>query len=290
MFREKLARIFDENTDTFIFDSILIDYVRNTLIPNRKKIPSLFRFSPADYYNIRGLEKETLFLSPVGSMNDIFEGLSCTIDDDVLKKLEDLNDIAFLKSFSEDNHNLLLWAHYANNYSGMCVEYDFSELPDEYFYHLFPVVYSEKRMAYKNLTKYTIEELLDLKEMKKHKNCPNDTDNITDIMPLFLIKSAWWKYENEWRIIASFPQIYNTAEEIGDECSEYYNINSQIISVKNSIKAVYLGPKIDQGKKDHIHEICNRNSNKIPVYSSYLSKEKYELEFDIYHGKHFLSD
>lgn len=146
MIRQEFEKIISESNDP-VYDFELVSFTKNTLIENKNEIPALFRYSPADYYNIRGLETESLFLSHVGGLNDIFEGISCTVDDSALKQIDDMSDIAFIKSFSEDKNNLLMWAHYASNYSGMCVEYDFSKLSDEILYHLFPVYYSERRFA-----------------------------------------------------------------------------------------------------------------------------------------------
>lgn len=281
--KKTLQQIYKQNGSLVIYDYELLDYVKDNIISHKEMIPCLFRYSKADYYNIRGIEKQTLFLSPVGAMNDVFEGLSGKVDDDVLSKLDNLNDIVFMKSFSEECMNLLLWAHYADNYAGMCVQYDFSKLPEEILFHLFPVVYSEKRFTNKNLTKYTAEELLDLKRMNSENNYPNETDYIRDIMSLFLVKPDCWSYENEWRLIATYPQIFNKAEEIGDEeVAELYNINYQTISVSDCIKAVYLGPKMKKEIKDHIYEICKDKLYNVSVYEMSLSPEKYTLVDTLY--------
>lgn len=263
-----------------LYDFELID-VSNQLIAQKKHIPPLFRFSNVDYYNIRGLETQSLFLSPIGTMNDVFEGLSCEITDKVIDGLDKISNLAYIKSFSEDRDNLLMWAHYAANYSGMCVEYDFSGLDNELLYHLFPVVYSNDRNTSANL-EAAIKEITKLKR-------ENETDNsiaaedyyyIKDILCLFLSKSSVWEYEKEWRIIATYPQIFNEAEDMNDEeCETLYKIYSQKISVKNCIKAVYLGPKMKEEFREHIKEICKDKLNGVRLYSSRLSATEYKLEY-----------
>ena len=161
-FREKLRNIIEEKEESYIFDCNLYDYIQEELIPNKSDIPTLFRYTPADYNNIRSLETKQLFLSEIGSMKDIFEGLSCEIDDRVIENLEKLHDIAYFKSFSDNNNHLLMWSSYADNYSGMCVEYDLTNMQDKCYYHLFPVVYSEKRHAKANL-QFTFDELIGIK-------------------------------------------------------------------------------------------------------------------------------
>lgn len=275
-FREEIISIYDGLKD-IVFDEQLKEYSNDCIIKNKNELPSLFRYSDADYYNIRGLETQSLYLSENGTMNDMFEGLTCSIDDNVIKHLDDIKDLVYLKSFSETNNCNLMWAHYANNYKGICVEYDFSKLDDDALFHLFPVIYSSEKLKDVDL-KYTIEEHMDLKLMNFERNCPNDTEFLKDIMPLFLIKSKEWEYEKEWRLLFTYAQINNSVDEIGDEkVGDFYKNHSREISVSDCIKAVYLGARIEKIKIEHVVEICQKL--KIKVYASQPSKAKYELDF-----------
>ena len=119
MIKSSFEKIINDSKDGLIYDYELVDFIENMVLNNKNEIPPLFRYSPADYNNIRNLETERLFLSSLGGMNDIFEGISCEVDDSVLETIDDFSDIAFLKSFSEEKNNLLMWAHYAEDYSGM---------------------------------------------------------------------------------------------------------------------------------------------------------------------------
>lgn len=280
MIKESFIELFHNNQNNhneIISDDQLLAFSKNIVLKYKSLIPSLFRYSIADYYNIRALENESLFLSPIGTMNDIFEGLSCDIDDSVIDKIEEIKDVAYIKSFSESKDDLLMWAHYSDNYAGMCVEYDFSKLSENILYHLFPVYYSDNRFAHIDLNK-SIEEHCDLKRMNCDHNYPNECEYIKNIMSLFLTKSNAWSYEKEWRMVATYPQIHNTAEDLYDNHGEMYGINAQTISVKSCIKSVYLGPRMKQNIKEHIIEICKTKLNNIPVYSTRLSKTKYQLE------------
>lgn len=283
MIKEEFNKLFNDKDDDTVYDLQLHNFVKKTLIPNCSLIPRLFRYSPANYYNIRGLETQTLFLSNIGAMNDIFEGLACEVDDRVLNILDSYSDIAYLKSFSEEKDNLLMWAHYSENYSGMCVEYDFSKLSEKILYHLFPVYYTNKRFSKQNLD-YTISNLYGLKRSQEDNNFPDETDWLRDIMCLFLVKPDCWSYEKEWRIVGTFPQITDDAENVGDEeVADFYNM-SQKISVKDCVTAVYLGARMKSDIKEHIAEICREKLSDVKVYSAKLSKTKYELEFVPYTG------
>ena len=273
--------IFESSDNDCVYDLDLLSFVKKTVLPNKKMIPPLFRYSPVDYYNIRGLETQTLFLSPLGYMNDVFEGLSCKVTDKVLKNMKTMSQCAYLKSFSEENENLLMWAHYADSYTGMCVKYDFSNLCDDILYHLFPVFYSDKKMKNSDF-EYIITELRDLQKANEEMYLPCDTDFLKDIMYLFMVKAKSWGHEKEWRLIATYPQLFNSSEDIGDEdVSEFYKLNDQSVSVRGCIKAVYLGPRIEKIKRKHIMEICRESKPRIPVYYVELSHNDFALEFHL---------
>ena len=80
-------------------------------------------------------------------------------------------------------------------------------------------------------------------------------------------------------MLVTYSQMNKTAEDMDDENGELYSVNSQVLSVADCIKSVYLGPRMKQNIKNHIKEICRDKLNNIPVYSSKLSKNKYELEY-----------
>jgi Protein of unknown function (DUF2971) len=87
-----------------------------------------------------------------------------------------LNKIG-ISCFSLDRNNSLMWSHYANGHTGLCLKFDM--LADSYlFKDCYKVNYS------KEYPKILVEE--------------NGKANITDAI---LTKSKIWEYENEWRVI-----------------------------------------------------------------------------------------
>ena len=89
----------------------------------------LYRYSKADYYNIRNIETQRIHLSPNGILNDAYEGFAnpYSVEDGFLDNPY-LEDMAYMSCFSEDNDNLLMWAHYGDNHRGICVEYDIKKM------------------------------------------------------------------------------------------------------------------------------------------------------------------
>lgn len=259
-------------------DAFLKMFTEYVILPNKHKIPTLFRYSSADYFNIRNLETETLMLSSTHNMNDVFEGLSGFANDLAVNELDELKDIAFIKCFSENKNDLLMWSHYGDSYKGMCVEYDFSKLSDDILFHLFPVMYSNKRYPITTLSN-AVNDLYEVKKANKEKYYPDLYESLMDIMSMFLKKPECWQYEAEWRIIATYAQIYNAATDFDGEIENavLYNINDKIFSVKDCIKAVYLGPKIPQVQKNHIIDIVSSKSN-VKLFELILSDSEYNLQ------------
>lgn len=272
--------IQNKNNNYEILDSDLCEFTKEYIISNKNNIPMLYRFVPADYQSIRNLETNSLFLSQIGMMNDVFEGVPSS-NENMFDSLNQNKNRAYVKAFSEKNDSLLMWAHYANNFTGFCIQYDLSEMDDKYLYHLFPVHYSNTRII-DEYTKWYLYELEDLKKCNNDLCASNETDFIKDKMALFLQKAKEWEYEKEWRIIATYDQIYNTADNVGNENIELYGIEDIRLSVDKCVKAIYLGPRMESEIKKHIKEICDRKGCTTMIYDTSLSNKKYELVFNRY--------
>lgn len=255
------------------------------LIEFRDSIPRLYRFSPADYNNIRALETRTLFLSPIGAMNDIFEGLSGCVTEETLEQFEQLGELAYLKCFSENRCNLRMWSQYADNYSGMCIAYDFSKAPELLLRHLFPVIYKKDRFSY-HLQNYDPEKLAGLKRDLEECNAICDENSVSDVMAAFLVKSDDWKEECEWRILYTYSQLYLSAENVGKENGFYHELvqkHEGNLYTKGELQRipapmitdVYLGPKMAKHIKEHIKAIVQGSD--IQLHELHLDKEHYRL-------------
>lgn len=114
---------------------------------------------------------------------------------------------------SEDLYSPQMWAHYADNFKGFCIEYDFNqkiiEKSDDLI-NLYPVFYS------KNLPDLS-DSLISYDEGKDY----------VDLNFIFvsLIKESDWNYEKEWRYVC-------------------HKNNGDYIKLP-SIKNVYLGANFD---------------------------------------------
>lgn len=148
--------------------------------------------------------------------------------------------------------NQLMWAHYANSYSGICVEYDFEKM-DKFIGFIYPVNYTSERptLSLKDLGFQKFEK----DEDGKIKTEETDMGAIFSYM---LAKNKCWDYEEEWRII-------NTGED------PY----SPIFVDTPFIKSITLGLKIDEMCKQLIWDVCQERG--IECYQLVLNPSDYVL-------------
>ncbi len=89
-----------------------------------------------------------------------------------------------ISCFSESEKSLLMWAHYANNHRGMCVEYDLLKINKKLNFTPVPVIYSVDRECLRSINMDSIEK-----------------DSLRVFIESISSKSSEWSYEKEWRII-----------------------------------------------------------------------------------------
>lgn len=90
--------------------------------------------------------------------------------------------------FSGIDDDILMWSHYAEKHSGVCLRFDPA---NEFFKDLKPVHYTDK---------YPRMDFLQLVEDQKIPGPVGDKARTELERKLFLTKSSHWKYEQEWRI------------------------------------------------------------------------------------------
>lgn len=273
--RDAMSEILEYWED--IRDEDVSDFPKNRLSEKILFCDSfkLYRYMPAEYFNIRNIETQKIHLSPNGTMNDIFEGVPESLDDLSYSKLQEINDLAYMTCMTESNDNILMWSHYAKNHEGVCVEFELKRLKEDTFHileHLFPIVYREHRHTKRDINSLA-ESHRELKKAIAGRYKYDGEEYLDDILPLFLIKSKDWEYENEWRILYTKKQMYDIDKE------ELYqgNLNFECLS------AVYLGYRIHPEVKKNIIEICQRISTKeapISVYQAKLAPKSYQIVFE----------
>lgn len=166
-----------------------------------------------------------------------------------MKMLEDLNTTlndTINKSyrfacFTEKSTNLPMWNHYANEHTGVCLEYDISTIYDVFIINrLFPIKYTKKLPDGTLLAiHHKINEFAFLDYFLMHKL--ND-----------------WSYEAEWRLIFNPGSWYNS---LGVVPKDYWNKGKKLKFAVPS--QVILGTKIKESDEEEIRKWCKEHN--IPV-------------------------
>lgn len=128
-----------------------------------------------------------------------------------------------ISCFSECPDSLLMWSHYAGIHTGICIEYNFSNLPitDYANRFVYPVIYAQNF--------YDATTLL--------KEC----SYAPVILPLLasLYKSPEWSYEKEWRMVVAGGLL---------ERDSYFKVPTP--------SAIYLGSRINEEDKTKLIQIA----------------------------------
>jgi len=170
------------------------------------------------------------------SLDDLRDSIK---DISIDKHRKEMNDTWKICCFSERNNSIPMWAHYADEHAGFCLEYDLSKQPKELIKHLYPVIYTS--------------EIVDITK---------ELSELTDgwgIKPI-IHKSKDWSYEEEWRFILVTPP-----KDLKGVLVKFFPVTG-----------IYLGTKISVKNKKALCEIALKKN--IPVYGMKLSESKFEFE------------
>lgn len=149
-------------------------------------------------------------------------------------------------SFTTEYKNPVMWAHYASNYSGICIGYQ-SIIDNEINYILCD-----------DGNKAKIEKVRYLKIAGKIKYEPKP--NLSTVREkLFLRKSIAWKYENEYRIIENNSMI-----------------KSAIYLKDNVIDEIIFGTKSTYIEINLVKSLAEKHNSNIQYYKIEVQDDKLE--------------
>ena len=240
------------------------------------KLPTtcLYKYRGDIYRDLLTLKNGEIYIPSWDSLNDPNESSICTnrIKDE-LRFIDELldadapkNAIGILKGWEHstgiyslskrvDNENM--WAHYANNHRGMCVEYDLLGINSALKFTAVPVIYSQERACF---------NFFKLESMQN------------DAMSLFVqsltSKSPEWSYEKEWRIIRD-----------QESCGNQWDTNRKgalLEMIRPS--SIILGCATEQEFEKEVRKYCE--NSRITLYKmekdpvQYQLNKKVILEFD----------
>lgn len=247
---KEIAKIlYDKKLNCNFFQKIFIWFTRIVY-----KVTLFFVDKTKLYYSnifIRELSKKIYNVYESSNMNEkLYEE---QIAEQTWDQIREIRNMILVSCFSKKNNSILMWGHYGDKHTGVCVEF---ERPQQYFYD---VSYNKKRAnfpLYKLTSHFAAYYLL-------NKEANISEKKILKIMqePL-LAKSIEWKYEKEVR----FFLLYNKENKV-----EKINL----FEMPTPITGIYLGCKISDENKEKIIELSKKKN--IPVFQFIESSAKYEL-------------
>lgn len=162
---------------------------------------------------------------------------------------------------SELNNIIPMWAHYANNHEGLCIEYNIFNLDDGFLEECcFPMLYVEKSDFTDDLNYFHDSNRNKLKILEEP----------------FLKKSIDWKYEKEWRILFNKIKLKMSSEVI--DCSHLIKKSDGLYFIKfPKPTSVYLGLNISEENKNKIKNICLKRN--IAIFKMIKDNSSYNLSF-----------
>lgn len=195
-----------------------LEQFSNIILANRTQLQPLYRYVPADVYNVLSLLNENVYLVSADKLNDDYEGFIRNHGEECkpfTEKLEQFQKQTILKSFSERENSPKMWENYAEHHTGMRITYHFDELPQCILEHFYPVQYE-----------------------KEFFSCVHP-DTLRNSEYFYLRKETKWKDEREWRFV-------------------YLTDNEHTISLENCITEVCFGLRMDKNLRHSIVEAVKK--------------------------------
>ena len=131
---------------------------------------------------------QRFYVSSFFDLNDPMEGLfvyEAGTKQEYIDAIKEGKQKLHICAFSKNPKNVLLWAHYADGFKGVCIELDLQE-PQNEDYDIVTVEYSARRVSFSNDARRLIGE-----------------------MPRIILsqKNSAWKYEKEVRTLSRYKYI-----------------------------------------------------------------------------------
>ena len=170
---------------------------------------------------------------------------------------------------AENHLNLLMWAHYAKDHTGVVIKFKCLPELDTPFIAARKVNYSCKPPVIAELSDY-VQDLTG--------QSPDLIDYRAGFFKLFLTKSTHWCYEQEWRVFIPPFNMENPSIKTDDKGQE---ILFDLISFHpQEIHSIYFGCKISKPDRDDIMECLQDDMRHVKKYDCIRSDREYKLNFE----------
>lgn len=226
--------------DTAIIDE-LNDQFKEIIKNEYEKLPSSIKdnFTFQKFLEFSYSKKEDV----ISNLLTISKEIMPLVNEEMHKAFED--SIGIL-SLTENDNNLLMWAHYANSHQGYVIGFDST--------HKFFNQKKSKHDALRSLKKISYSKLRPKMELI----------NI-DGIDSFIIKSKEWAYEKEWRMLHSLHDSYTMSKD------NPYDIYLFKIPF-SAINSISIGARATEKTIDKIKKILISNNE-----LKHISLHKYSI-------------
>lgn len=157
---------------------------------------------------------------------------------------------------SERNDNIVMWSHYANSHTGVCIRLQCIDEVDNALLLAKPIKYTDSFPIFPSLDQHI-----------KHLTGERPIDFFDLLYQVPFVKHEHWSYENEWRVHVPHDEPENLTG---------FNDWKENPSV---FGAIYFGCRINQSSAAELMRIIDRKFPQMEVYSAKPSVRKFEVEF-----------
>lgn len=161
-----------------------------------------------------------------------------------------LNQFIKILSLSKIPNNILMWSHYSNNHTGICLGFDEEKLEID-------LKNNKNRLEAYQISIVDINYSYEIPIIKPKLKENDVTYNLFE--PLLITKHTNWNYEKEKRII-----IFKSNK------NKYYYSS-------DTLKECYLGCKMEKDKKAEVIEILKKSFPNCKIFEYQRSFDKFEL-------------
>ena len=235
-------------SESFFFEQLREAFLKTMLGNNHfseDDIKMMKKCSEDKFYEIVENKSELFSKYPKGTLKSFSNKVIKDFCDSTNDKAcaQNLSNI-YICALSETNKSPAMWAHYADEFSGFCIEYDFSDfIWQPLWCSLNPVVYTNK--------------IPDFSEYFSNNKYFNNLISTYAAM----IKAEDWSYEREWRLIIP----------LGKQESGFFLVNAP------RPKAIYLGLRISEENENKL--IAAAKNKNIKIFKMVRPSSTFEIEF-----------
>ncbi|WP_421919777.1 DUF2971 domain-containing protein [Marinifilum sp.] len=192
------------------------------------------------------------------SIKEMYEAFRGTKVNDFSKFMKShWNKQLGILSLSEENDNLTMWSHYANDHKGFLIGFD----SNSFITQSDQILNKPKKVRYtNNRPQINLFELEESRKERTHKWSES----------FLYTKSKDWAYENEWRQVNKLEKSDTVKPLTPKEDLHLFKINME------AIDSIVLGCRTSPENEEKIKEYCENMS--IDLFKMKTSKTCYSLE------------